>query len=121
VLTLAGAPFAAEAKDLTYFIIRSAGGQWPEVQPDRELDPKNSAWATSFTPHVNTRGMKQFDRMARRIRDGRFRDPWGAPYGYRLLPGPDAVTEQLFSTGPDLKPGTADDLVQPMTEIPFKP
>jgi len=121
VLTLAGAPFPATRNDLVYFVIRSGDGQWPEIQPDRELDPRNPAWAAGFTPHVNTRGIRQFDPTARRIRDGRFRDPWGTPYGYRLAPGPEAVAEQLFSAGPDAKPGTADDLVQPVTEVPFKP
>jgi prepilin-type N-terminal cleavage/methylation domain-containing protein len=121
VLHLAGAPFAKSERSLAYFIVGASGENCPRVYPAKELHPNMNAWRSSFTPHLNTRRASFFDVPARKVRDGWFRDPWGTPYAYRLVPRKDVIAELLLSAGPDRKFGTADDIEELLAEVPFTP
>ena len=37
-------------------------------------------------------------------------DPWGQPYGYRYPPSHNRDFPDIFSRGPDMIAGTADDI-----------
>jgi prepilin-type N-terminal cleavage/methylation domain-containing protein len=121
VLTLDGPPFAESGRELAYFVIKPGGERHPRIQPVRELDPKGKAWASSFTPHLNSRKTKYFEYRAERVQNGFFRDPWGRPYVYELTLGQGVVIERFYTAGRDGKPGTGDDLEQVASTVPFKP
>jgi prepilin-type N-terminal cleavage/methylation domain-containing protein len=121
VLHLAGAPFAKSERSLGYFIMKAGGENHPKICPVRELRPNTSAWRASFTPHLNKRRGTFFDLRNGKVRDGWFRDPWGTPYAYRLVPRKDVIAELLLSAGPDRRFGTSDDIEESLAEIPFAP
>lgn len=121
VLHLAGASFGASERSLGYFVIRANGEGYPRIYPAKELRPSMRAWRASFTPHLNKRKGTFFDIRAKDVRDGWFRDPWGTPYAYRLVPRKDVIAELLVSAGPDRKVGTPDDIEETLAEVPFTP
>jgi prepilin-type N-terminal cleavage/methylation domain-containing protein len=120
VLSLSGASFTKSERSLTYFLIKSSGEAYPLIHPARELHPTNTAWAGSFTPHLNHRKIPYFNCPAGKVRDGWFRDPWGTPYAYGFDQDGGAIIERLVSAGRDRKFGTDDDIEKSVAEIPFE-
>lgn len=118
-LTLKGRKFTADGKKLEYFIVRADGSNWPEIDLAKELHPTNPAWAEDYVPHLNKRKRLYYPCKEKRIKDGRYVDPWGTPYVYVLRREGDLIVEKIVSAGRDEKWGTKDDLEEIMTEIPL--
>jgi len=120
VLTVSGAAFRQNQRELEYFITRGSGEAYPLVDLGKELDPNNKAWRKTFTPHLNGRRLRYYTCSDGRIRDGQFHDPWGQAYVYALEPGDEVLVEKIMCAGADTRMGTSDDLEEIVTEIPFK-
>jgi hypothetical protein len=119
-VTLRGAAFTVDQKNLAYFIKRTDGRIWPEVNLPRELDPNNAVWPGKYKAHLNGRRLRYYTCKPRRISKGNYVDPWGQPYRYVLDVGKAPIIEKVVSAGPDGKFGTADDLEEVITEVPLK-
>jgi prepilin-type N-terminal cleavage/methylation domain-containing protein len=120
ILTV-GDTFAKNERDLDYYVEKAGGGYCPEIDVAKELNPGNEAWATTFTPHLNGRKLVYYTCKPKRIAGGRFNDPWGKPYEYRLvyLTKTSQVVEKILCSGPDLKMDTPDDMEEVISEIPL--
>ncbi len=118
-LTLDGANFTSSELAMDYFIIKSSGEGYPEINLPKELNPSNSAWSGTFTAHLNGRKRLYYPCKEKRIRNGEFLDPWGKLYVYSLALDDDTIVEKITCGGPDGVIGTNDDLEEVMTEIPF--
>jgi hypothetical protein len=121
MLTLEGADFAKNERDLEYFIVTSGGDLYPEVDLGKELDPNNKVWAATFVPHLNGRKIRYYTCKPKRIdKTNQFCDPWGKPYVYTLMDnGNDVVVEKIVCAGMDATINTKDDLEEVIAEIPF--
>ena len=120
-LNLGGGNFAKSERDLEYFVIRSGGDLYPEINLGKELDPNNEAWAATFVPHLNGRKIRYYTCKPGRIdASNEFCDPWGNPYLYTLADdGNDVVVEKIQCAGQDMKMNTKDDIEEVIAEIPF--
>jgi len=119
-LSVDGSPFDRNERSLEYFLIRSGGERYPKIELGKELDPNNKAWSATFKPHLNGRKLRYYTCKPKRIREGKFLDPWGHEYYYTLVPTAKVIVEKIVCAGPDGDLNNADDNIEEViAEIPF--
>ena len=82
-------------------IIHDRGGQWPE--------PDNSAIRSSLFARDREGMLLTSMNEARSVRHGLLVDSWKSPFVSIRAPGDSGMI--IRSSGPDLRPGTADDII----------
>ncbi|HYF48782.1 MAG TPA: prepilin-type N-terminal cleavage/methylation domain-containing protein [Planctomycetota bacterium] len=89
----------------------------------KELCPSAPAFA-GFTPRFNATRTVYMEFKQHHFKNGAVADPWGNPYRYLVYvidsqQWPYEV-EALYSTGPDGRPHTSDDVVREISRSPIR-